>query len=429
MRIALNLPQPYDLNASSIYAGRKPMRTLGCFILILSSLLCCNAVAQNDLTGTWQGKLAVSPNESMDIQFVLTKQADGSYKAVVSSPNASGIKDTPANTVQFANGKLTINVASLNGSYSGTADNGSIKGEWRQEGQVLPLVLTPYKKPELGINDLKKFVGVYELAPNFKIMITLEGNQLMTQASGQAKTPVYARSENVFFPKVVDAEIEFVKNDKGAVTHLLLRQNGQEIKGPRIGDQVAERKEMALSPKILAQYVGVYELQPKLDLMITLEGDHLMTQATGQAKFQVSAESETKFFLKAIDVQYEFVKDDKGVVTHMMFHQGPAEIKAPRKSDKVAERKEITLSPAILAKYVGAYELRPGFDMVITLEGDRLMMQPSGQPKIAAFSESETKFFLKDVDAQFEFLKDDKDTVTYMMFHQGPAETKAPKKK
>jgi hypothetical protein len=131
----------------------------------------------------------------------------------------------------------------------------------------------------------------------------------------------------------VDAEIEFGKDDKGVVTYLVLHQGGRDMKAPRTSDKVAvvERKEIAVSPKILALYTGTYELQPQFDLVITLEGDQLFSQATGQEKVPLFAESATKFFLKVVDAQIEFFKDDKGVVTHLMLHQGPAEIKAPRK--------------------------------------------------------------------------------------------------
>ena len=67
--------------------------------------------------------------------------------------------------------------------------------------------------------------------PNFDIVMTLEGGQLMTQATGQSKFPLFAESETKFFLKVVDAEVEFFKNDKGDVTHLILHQGGQEMKG------------------------------------------------------------------------------------------------------------------------------------------------------------------------------------------------------
>ncbi|MFI5071921.1 MAG: serine hydrolase, partial [Terriglobales bacterium] len=40
-----------------------------------------------------------------------------------------------------------------------------------------------------------------------------------------------------------------------------------------------------------------------------------------------------------------------------------------------SERKEVSISPAVLAKYVGSYELAPGFDSVMTLEDGHLMTQ------------------------------------------------------
>ena len=47
---------------------------------------------------------------------------------------------------------------------------------------------------------------------------------------------------------------------------------------------------------------------------MTVEDGHLMTQATGQSKLQLLVESETMFFLKAVDAQVEFVKNDQGRV-------------------------------------------------------------------------------------------------------------------
>jgi hypothetical protein len=116
--------------------------------LILSFVFCGSVFAQTELAGTWQGKLAISPNENMTIQFILTKQADGSYKAVLNSPDSGAIKNVPADAVKYAGGKLTVEVKSLSGTYAGTMGKGAITGEWKQPGSTLPLVLTPYKKPE-----------------------------------------------------------------------------------------------------------------------------------------------------------------------------------------------------------------------------------------------------------------------------------------
>jgi hypothetical protein len=133
------------------------MKTYMKLFFVLSLLFCGNAIAQTDLSGTWQGKLAIDQNTKMTIQFILTRQADGSYKAIVNSPDTGGIKDTPASAVKFNAGKLTIDVASLSGSYSGTVGKGAITGEWKQQNSTIPLVLTPYKKPELS--SLKPIVG------------------------------------------------------------------------------------------------------------------------------------------------------------------------------------------------------------------------------------------------------------------------------
>ena len=178
---------------------------------------------------------------------------------------------------------------------------------------------------------LQQFVGVYELAPGFKLAVTVEGGQLMVQASGQPKLPVFASSETKFFYKVVNAQIEFVKDAAGVVTSLVLHQNNRDMPAPRISTVVAERKEISVPPSVLSQYAGTYELRPGFDLVISVEGDKLMSQATGQGKAQLFGESETKFFLKVTDAQVEFYKNDKGTVTHLMLHQGQAEVKALRK--------------------------------------------------------------------------------------------------
>lgn len=80
---------------------------------------------------------------------------------------------------------------------------------------------------------LARYVGTYELGPNFSIVYSLEGDQLMTQATGQPKFPVYAESDTKFFLKIVDAEVEFVSDGTGRVTGAIFHQNGREFRGTR----------------------------------------------------------------------------------------------------------------------------------------------------------------------------------------------------
>jgi CubicO group peptidase (beta-lactamase class C family) len=80
---------------------------------------------------------------------------------------------------------------------------------------------------------LAQYAGTYALAPNFDLVVTDENNQLQAQATGQGKAPIYPESETKFFPTVIDAEIEFVKDADGKVANLILHQNGHDMKAPR----------------------------------------------------------------------------------------------------------------------------------------------------------------------------------------------------
>ena len=88
-------------------------------------------------------------------------------------------------------------------------------------------------------------------------------------------------------------------------------------------------KEIAVSPDILNQYVGTYQVTSNYYLMVTLKDELLMAQVSGYRKNPVSAMSETKFYLKEVGT-IEFFKDDKGVVSHLIFQPGLAKFAARR---------------------------------------------------------------------------------------------------
>jgi hypothetical protein len=80
----------------------------------------------------------------------------------------------------------------------------------------------------------------------------------------------------------------------------------------------------------LKTYVGEYELAPRFILTITLEDGKLMSQATGQSKIEIFAESTTRFFLKVVDAQLEFFKTDDGKVSHLILYQGGQKIEGKK---------------------------------------------------------------------------------------------------
>ncbi|MEO5959329.1 MAG: DUF3471 domain-containing protein [Opitutaceae bacterium] len=96
-----------------------------------------------------------------------------------------------------------------------------------------------------------------------------------------------------------------------------------------------ERKTVHVSPEILRRYVGSYvmDAQPGVVNRITLETDQLMTQMAGQPKVALFAESETKFFLKVVEAEVEFVMNAEGEVTHLVARQNGMDFRMTRKNE------------------------------------------------------------------------------------------------
>jgi CubicO group peptidase (beta-lactamase class C family) len=87
-------------------------------------------------------------------------------------------------------------------------------------------------------------------------------------------------------------------------------------------EEAKARTEIKLDPKVYDSYVGQYELTSGFTITVTKEEDRLFAQMTGQDKFELFPESEKDYFLKVVDAQVTFVKNDKGEVTQLVLHQG-----------------------------------------------------------------------------------------------------------
>lgn len=92
-------------------------------------------------------------------------------------------------------------------------------------------------------------------------------------------------------------------------------------------------------------------------------------------------------------------------------------------------RTPVSLDPAVLERYVGTYQMAPGFDFVFAVENRHLVGHATGQSKLLLYPESEHLFFLKEVDAQIEFVADALGKVNEMVLHQGGREHRGEKMK
>lgn len=181
-----------------------------------------------------------------------------------------------------------------------------------------------------------------------------------------------------------------------------------------LGTPLAARPSVALDPDALDEYVGVYAIEPPRGgpgqgseqvRVVTREGDRLFTQRTGGAKSAVAFSEKDRIFYPDSLTTARFVRDDEGRVTGMWMRPPVGAEEWAAKTDRPIpeERQAVEIDRALLDRYPGRYELAPGFWIDVTREGDRLFAQATGQPRFELFPESETRFFLKVVDAAVEF--------------------------
>ncbi len=143
-----------------------------------------------------------------------------------------------------------------------------------------------------------------------------------------------------------------------------------------------ERKEITVDSAVLARYVGAYRMAAGGDMLITLEGSQLSGQLTGQGALPIFPESETMFFLKAVNAQIEFpATGPQGKASQLTLHQNGRDMVGTRLDD--AEAKKIADAAAAVAKRFKDQTQAPGTEAALrrTIEELRL-----GEPKYELMS-------------------------------------------
>jgi Domain of unknown function (DUF3471) len=78
------------------------------------------------------------------------------------------------------------------------------------------------------------YTGEYSMGLGPKFTILREDDKLYFVASGQPRIRAYPESETLFFFKVVDAQVSFIKNEKGEVTELLFEMGQRKIRAKKV---------------------------------------------------------------------------------------------------------------------------------------------------------------------------------------------------
>jgi CubicO group peptidase (beta-lactamase class C family) len=161
---------------------------------------------------------------------------------------------------------------------------------------------------------LASYTGRYDYGQGMILKVTLEGNQLYSQMTGQSNFPIFPSSDSVFNWKVVDASIKFVADETGKITHAIHHQNGQEINAKKLQDEAR----VSVDPAIFDGYAGKFDGGNGLIINVTKESDKLYMQAAGLPKYQLIPASATEYFTEEVKARFTFKQDDAGKTNELL---------------------------------------------------------------------------------------------------------------
>jgi len=189
----------------------------------------------------------------------------------------------------------------------------------------------PNKKDAIKLSEteLKKWVGTYEFDENVLRFVTLENGQMYSQREGSKKMEIYPLTKTNF---IFDGgATSYVFSDKDGKRAVEMTASGTKMVGIET-DKIPspEKAALSLSPEVLQQYIGKYELAPAFIIDVTTKENQIFAQLTGQPQFEIFAEKEDTFFFKVVEAQLVFDRNQEGKITGVTLNQGGRQMPAKK---------------------------------------------------------------------------------------------------
>jgi len=170
--------------------------------------------------------------------------------------------------------------------------------------------------------DFDEFAGRYALdaAPAFVMTFTRDEGTFHAQATGQPRLEIVPTSPVNFRFLVVDASVTFQRDEEGAVTGLILHQNGDQP-ATRLEGDGAETWEPAAED--LREFAGVY-FSPEIETFYRIEFDEeageLMIEQRRMGRASLEAGERDQFTGRGFT--FEFERDRNGDIVAFYLSNG-----------------------------------------------------------------------------------------------------------
>jgi D-alanyl-D-alanine-carboxypeptidase/D-alanyl-D-alanine-endopeptidase len=235
------------------------------------------------------------------------------------------------------------------------------------------------------------------------IIARLDGERDYTHDGG---TGGY-RSTLQVIPALKRVRVVLVNNSELAASQVLA--------ATRKEPEAADRPEIPLDPKALDAFTGVYEIGPASRFTVLRRDDALWVRLTGQTFLRVKPVAKDRFRYHDVAAELQFARENDKV-NSLVLHQNGREVPAKR-SDTAAP---VVLFPPEdeLKAYEGQYALNPLAVFTVSVKGNTLFAQLTGQPALPVFETKPAYFEYDVVKAALEFERDKDGKVNGLILHQ-----------
>ncbi|MGB3182645.1 MAG: serine hydrolase [Cyclobacteriaceae bacterium] len=172
----------------------------------------------------------------------------------------------------------------------------------------------------------------------------------------------------------------------------------------------------------LKDYTGNYRITDEAFRVVTLRNDTLVSQRTRQPEFVLVPVGKDEFYSPGdSDGRFVFVRNKKGEVTELVFRPRTGMHSRSYRTDDPApaEPEVVEIKKGAMERYTGTYELAPNFALTVFMEDESMKIQGTGQPAVEVFPKSDNRFFAKVVNAEIEFIEEDGEVVSLILYQNG----------
>ncbi|MCU0366116.1 MAG: serine hydrolase, partial [Bacteroidales bacterium] len=212
------------------------------------------------------------------------------------------------------------------------SNNMSIGPDFTSQKMAALALGKPLKDTPINIDEatLGLYVGVYKNEDGKEITVSTDSTHLTVLRPGSPVREIIPVEKDRFLLDDSFISLSFSRDAAGKISRVIIDDRGKITEWVRTDKPVEAKKVVEVDESLLMKYAGEYELQPGFTITFTCEGKKLFTQATGQERFEIFPESNTKFFLKVVDAQVEFIQDESGKYNKIILYQGGRSMEAKR---------------------------------------------------------------------------------------------------